>query len=179
MIEEVSWNTGTAPETENIWRKENLPVVQYMWERSSNHGKICSTAGSYAHNCIDNVERTITWLGKVGLMYPSDYGYATDGGGDQVKRMQCLYTPLYDWKDNSNCYSNDWLYDSSNYQWTMTPAPESQHANKVFNVNTSGHVYDQYAGPAYAIRPVVYLKSSVKITGGEGTSSKPYTLSIE
>ena len=30
--------------------------------------------------CNDTVERTISWLGKIGLVYPPDYGYATSGG---------------------------------------------------------------------------------------------------
>ena len=175
MIEEVVWNTGTAAVTENTWQKGNLPIVQYMWERSDFTGKQCSQGGS---PCNDNIERKTTWEGKVGLMYPSDYGYATDGGGDQVKRMQCLYTPLYNWGNNSNCKSNDWLYDSSNTQWTMTPAPNSSNAYRVFLVYTGGTVDYYYAHFAYAVRPVVYLKSNVKISGGEGTSSSPYTLTI-
>ncbi len=175
MIEEVVWNTGTAAVTENTWEKGNMPVVQYIWERSDFTGKQCN-GGSY---CNDDVQRQTTWEGKVGLMYPSDYGYATDGGKDQVKRMQCLYTPLYDWNDNSNCYSNDWLYDSQNYQWTMTPAPYSSYASAVFIVHAIGRVYYRNAYNANAARPVVYLKSSVKITGGTGSDSDPFQLKLE
>ena len=177
MIEEVIWNTGTAFGTENIWQKGNLPVVQYMWERSDFTGKQCSQGGTY---CNDNIDRQTTWEGQVGLMYPSDYGYATDGGGDQVKRMQCLYAPLFDWYNNSNCTRNDWLSDSSNEQWTMTPAPDSSSAGYVFYVGLGYISYHSAYGSNYthAVRPVVYLKSSVKIIGGTGEEGSPFELKL-
>ncbi len=175
MIEEVVWNTGTASGTENTWQKGNLAVVQYMWERSDFTGKQCQKGTSY---CSDDVQRTTTWEGKVGLMYPSDYGYATDGGGDQVKRNECLYTSLYGFDANSDCYENDWLYDSDYYQWTMTPAPYSSAVSYVFSVSSDGSVGASIAYDTPAVRPVVFLKSNVKINGGEGTSSSPYTLTL-
>ncbi len=176
MIEEVVWNTGTASGTESTWQELNVPVVQYKWERSENTGKQCNGG----NDCNDDVDRKTTWEGKVGLMYPSDYGYATDGGKKQFRRMQRLYTPLYTWSyyGNNSCYGADWLYGSSTDQWTMTPAPCSSYAHSVFRVDASGDVYRYYANGTYAVRPVVYLKSNVKINGGEGTSESPYTLSL-
>ena len=176
MIEEVVWNTGTASRAETTWEKANLPLVQYVWERSNFIGKQCTQGGTY---CNDNIERQTTWEGKVGLMYPSDYGFATDGGGDQEKRMQCLNTLLFDWNDNSDCYSNDWLSDSSNNQWTMTPAPHTSYASYVFTVGSANIVGGYYAESNITVRPVVYLKSSVKIIGGTGEKGSPFELKLE
>ncbi len=173
MIETVIWNTGTA-DTPN-WDTKNYVPRQYMWERSDNIGKQCSTTGSNASYCNDNVERQTTWEGKVGLMYPSDYGYATDGGGDPMKRIKCIYTLFSNW----GCFSNDWLFDYDNYQWTMTPAPNYSEAYNVMAVLDNaynGNVTDYRISDALAIRPVVYLKSSVKITGGDGSIDSPFTL---
>ncbi len=178
MVEEVTWNTGTSIGTESVWRAQNFTPQQYMWERSTNHGKQCSSSSS---SCNDGVTRQTTWTGKVGLMYPSDYGYATDGGGDLMKRGQCLYTPLYSW-DNSSysyCKDNDWLFYSNNYQWTMTPAPDSSYASNMFLVCAKGFVSGYKASIAYAVRPVVYLKSSVKIIGGTGEEGSPFELKLE
>ena len=121
--------------------------------------------------------RPTNWIGKVGLMYPSDYGYATSGGST-TNRERCLAKELYNWSSSSysDCKNNDWLYDSSEYQWTM--APKSGGSSDVFFVYSSGLVHFDYAGNASAVRPVLYLDSMVEITGGTGTSSDPYTLGI-
>ena len=181
MIEDVIWNTGTSPGTENMWQEVNSAIVQYMWERSAYTGKQCTQGETF---CNDLVVRQATWEGKVGLMYPSDYGYATDGGGTKSQRNECIGTKLYNGKSlwwPVVCYNNDWLRDSNN-QWTMTSAPHSSDARYVFYVNSTSNNgsldYDK-AYVSYAIRPVVYLKSSVKITGGDGSSTSPYKLSVQ
>ena len=69
--------------------------------------------------------RPTTWTGKVGLMYPSDYGYAT-GGSSSTSRATCLAKELYNWDSVSDCYNNDYLFKSSYVQWTL--APRSGHA---------------------------------------------------
>ena len=69
-------------------------------------------------------ERPTEWVGEVGLMYPSDYGYATSGGST-TNRTACLAEDLYNWKSDSSfsdCYNNDWLFDGSP-QWPLTPRP--------------------------------------------------------
>ena len=111
------------------------------------------------------------WVGEVGLVYPSDYGYATSGGDT------CLSSYLYDWGDYySNCYNNDWLYDSSSYQWTISQSLNS--SATVFLLDSNGSVYDFLdAYSANGVRPTVYLKSNIVITGGMGSSSDPYILS--
>ena len=45
-------------------------------------------------------------------MYPSDYGYATSGGSTS-NRTSCLNSELYNWDSASDCYNNDWLYNSA------------------------------------------------------------------
>ena len=174
LIENAVWNTGT---TNHNWsstaNRTETATQMYTFERSSNTGKICSS-GTY---CNDTVERTTTWIGQVGLMYPSDYGYATSGGST-TNRQACLNKELYNWGSVSDCYQNDWLYNSSIYQWTLTPVPFSSYSSVVFRVIASGFVNASIANSSYGVRPVVYLKSSVKITGGEGTSISPYTLAL-
>ena len=121
--------------------------------------------------------RPTEWIGKIGLMYPSDYGYATSGGST-TNRETCLNTELYNWNGSSvsDCKDNDWLYDSLNYQWTITP--NSSRSDLVFNLNSIGNVYNNIAGNRYAVSPALYLSSNVKISGGEGTESSPYQLSL-
>ena len=58
--------------------------------------------------------RSTSWTGKVGLMYPSDYGYATSGG-TTTNRASCLAKEMYNWDDSSvsDCKNNDWMYNSN------------------------------------------------------------------
>ena len=111
--------------------------------------------------------RATTWTGKIGLMYPSDYVYATD--------QNLCTTDAYDWDTDTNCTSNDWLYNSSLSQWTISP--RSGFAYYVFSVRSTGSVINYHAYTALGARPVAYLRSDVTLNGGEGTSSNPYTLS--
>ena len=118
------------------------------------------------------------WIGQIGLMYPSDYGYATSGGST-TNRASCLSTELYRWNNtsyvSSDCYNNDWLYDSSNYQWTLTPYSDT--SSDVFNVGS--FVYNTNASyTRVAVSPALYLTSNVKISGGDGSKTNPFTLSL-
>ena len=120
--------------------------------------------------------RPTYWIGKIGLMYPSDYGYATSGG-TTTNRASCLAKELFSWNSSSysDCKNNDYLYNSSLYQWTITP--DSSHSNRVFYVVATGYVYNYVArNSSSSASPVLYLKSTVEITGGDGTSGNPFTL---
>ena len=121
--------------------------------------------------------RPTEWIGKIGLMYPSDYGYATSGGST-TNRETCLNTKLSNWDSSnvSDCKNNDWLYDSSNSQWTITPASSASY--RVFTLSGNGRVNNSFAYSRYAVSAALYLSSNVKISGGEGTESSPYQLSL-
>ena len=116
------------------------------------------------------VTRTTNWTGKVGLMYPSDYGYASSGcrNGEQT---------LYNY-DNETCTSTNWLYNSDYYyQWLLAPLL-TKYSYLVRDVYSFGTVGNNSAANDLGARPVIYLSSSVKITGGNGTLSSPYELEI-
>ena len=114
------------------------------------------------------------WIGKVGLMYPSDYGYATSAG-TSVNRLVCLNKDLNHWNELSNCYQNDWLYNKY-YQWFMTSLSNTNEL--VFSLYESGGLGYGYAINAREVHPTVYLKANVKITDGDGSSSNPYVLKL-
>ena len=116
--------------------------------------------------------RSTNWTGKVGLIYPSDYGYATSGNSSTT-RATCLAKELYNWDGASACYQNDWLFKSS-YMWSLSPYSSS--SNNVFIVISSGYVNDNNAVHANGVWPVVYLKSTIKVTTGTGSSDSPFIL---
>ncbi len=112
----------------------------------------------------------------VGLIYPSDYGYATNGGSKG--REDCFKTALYNWDTESyqtNCANNDWLKPSSSYLWTITPLSGGSYS--AFGVSSLGYVNNNfYVYHSSVVWPVVYLKSNIQISDGEGTFEKPYNL---
>ncbi len=150
-LEKVYWNTGTF-ETED---DSYIYLNTYNAERSSHNGREqCNFLEPY---CNDKIDRTTKWLGYIGLMYPSDYWFAV---GEEA-RNDCLQVPLGYFGD-FECQNNDWLYNEE-YQWTMTPAPHSEYAQQVYAIFDEGNGLNIGSILSYDIRPVVYLKSSVRI----------------
>ena len=179
MLGNAVWNTGSPGDAVWIFSSEGLAKHFYTYERSENTGKTC-TSGTY---CTDTVARTTTWTGKIGLMYPSDYGYATSGGSG-VDRATCLNKELCEWYYNDantvDCVNNDWLinFDYSQYysQWTLSPVDDGISGYRMFYVAYSGDVHDSDAYENLGVRPVGYLLPSVKISSGTGSESDPFTL---
>ncbi|MBR1748175.1 MAG: hypothetical protein IJ743_00095 [Bacilli bacterium] len=168
MIDNHIWNLGSNDGT--IYVFNNIKVKPlYELERSNNFGKICNGG----EGCNDTVDRTLTWEGYVGLMYPSDYGYAVGG---EVRDNCIVNTNLYNYNTN-NCNMNDWILYSDN-QWTITPFAHSSSAMNVFFVDSNGTVQGTSAVNEYAVRPTVFLKSNV-VMSGSGTPTNPYVLSLE
>ena len=157
MIETVTWKLGGTANYSSV--SNGLASHFYNYERGTT---------VYSGNAT-------TWSGKVALMYPSDYGYATSGG-TTANRKTCLAKELYNWDTESDCKNNDWLYDSNTIQWTLTS--DSSISFGVFYVHNTGYVTRYNASYVIGARPSVYLTSNVKISGGDGSSSNPYTLSV-
>ena len=117
--------------------------------------------------------RSTSWTGKVGLIYPSDYGYATSGG-TTTNRASCLAKELLNWDSSSvsDCKNNDWMYNSSKGQWTITPRQDISYVFDVYD----GCVVDYGAIINHGVRPVVHLNSAIKVITGSGTKESPYIL---
>ncbi|MBS7020970.1 MAG: type II secretion system protein [Firmicutes bacterium] len=130
-------------------------------------------SGMYAKTMYEKERGTTVYTGNptttnqnIGLMYPSDYGYAA--------RSTCS-NDLYNYTAPNCSTSGNWLYITSRYQWLQTP--QSNSALYAFLVDNSGYVDRGNITTAYALRPVIHLKSNIGITGGDGTSANPYVIS--
>ena len=156
-----------------VW---NLGGTDYSHYSSSTLG-LASHWYGYERGTTVYSGRPTTWPGKIGLMYPSDYGYATSGG-TTTNRASCLAKELYNWDGVSDCYNNDYLFKSSYNQWTLTPSLSG--AVDVFRVGTEGSVGDDFArNDGRFVRPVAFLKSNILLSGvGDGSSNSPYQLKV-
>ena len=162
LIDDAVWSLGTTASYSTS--ADGLASNWYHYER-----------GNYViSNPTDGIVRSTTWSGVVGLPYLSDYGYAT-GGGEIVNRETCLGKELLRWGSEgySDCVTGNWLAYSNSY-WTIVPG--GVYARDVFFV--SWGVTTRYAHDAISVFPTLYLKSNVKIVGGDGSTLKPYTIGI-
>ena len=113
-----------------------------------------------------NTNMPLYWDGKIALMYPSDYGYAAGN--------KCVTnTDISDY--NTECKNNDWLNDTSNYQWLMSPYSGGD-SGLEFILYAAGHVNAGYVYFPEAIRPTFYLSKDVVITEGTGEKNNPYII---
>ena len=179
--------------TENLETRikliRNESLGNYSWDTKWNLGGFTNTNTNLIPSTMYVNERgatvysgrPTTWTGKVALIYPSDYGYATMGGLDAA-RSECIETlsttsstiPGKTWRNNynSDCKNNDWLNPSSDVNWLLSPLLDI--GNHAFYATTLGIVNNYYTYNAYAVLPSVYLKSDVSILSGSGTESDPY-----
>ena len=146
----------------------------YLGENSAPEGVMTNQFYTYERGTDRyDTSRPLYWDGMVGLMYPSDYGYAAGN--------TCV-TGTDPYNYDGGCKNKDWLWmtNSSDYtnsgEWLMLP--NSGYFHIVFYVNSSGYVFNRnFSHRVLSVRPVFYLTSSTTITGGEGTSASPYILS--
>ena len=114
---------------------------------------------------------------KIGLMYPSDYGYATTAE-NTTNKSSCRTLTLGNWGD---CGKNNWIFNSgisNKSEWVISPFYSSITAMRINiggSLGAGGTLDDWVVVYEYSVRPTFYLDSSVlKIVGGTGTSTDPY-----
>ena len=114
-----------------------------------------------------------SWVGKLALMYASDYGYASDN---------CEVKLLYELNDDASkdiraCNQTNWLYNIKTYEWLL---PHFVGDSRAFFVGNTGYIYINYIkSNQMAVRPTLYLKPNVQIMDGDGTSTNPYVFALD
>ena len=151
----------------STYRNMISPSTYYLGGATSSNYQTLTASGYY------NAERDSTQVysgnpanttQNIGLMYPSDYGYAAG--------ESCLSTALNSY--NHSCKNTDYLLIGKT-EWLQAPcASDSNLAAYQYvsgYVNIVGVYY--YTG---AVRPVLYLNTNVQITDGIGSQSNPFKL---
>ena len=119
---------------------------------------------SYEHS------KAITWNGKVGLLAPYEFLYASTADGCDNVAQNKYYNGCgdssVDWLDFRSCcklisphFSHNWSY----FDGTISG-------------NTGGFLFGDSVQNARNVYPVVYLKPSVNIISGTGSYGDPYIL---
>lgn len=164
MITSAVWNTGGVN-----WSQGAVVKNSYAAERGTVTGKICESDTMYngAYYCTDEVTRTTSYTDEIGLIYLSDYLYASKDTNCRTKGTNESYY----------CKNDNWLHTGYHY-WLLSPNADSAYSTHSWIANGLGRTGTDHAGYASGVRPSVYLKSNIKITGGTGTETDPYKLSL-
>ena len=159
MIEEVKWYAGVISGEDYSKRMYGRPRILYRYEKQG----------------VKNFRYSFKWTGKIALLNPSDYGLATNGDG---RREECLNVAVHAWdilESSSGCYNDNYLHKSANY-WTLSSTSTLDVGLASYYISRTGDLDNGYHNMARDVYPSLYLKSSVQITGGDGSISNPYIL---
>ena len=146
-------------------------IENATWNLGGYDGSSVTTANMYTYERGATVYsgNSVVTTGKVGLMYPSDYGYSvTNANCSHTSRNLGSY-------DSSSCGGKAWLLKYG-YEWTNSP--NSGSSSHVFYVGSNAYLNHTNANYGHGVRPVLYLKSNVYVTGGDGSINNPYQLSL-
>lgn len=192
-IEEVNWGLGATAginqtASEFYTAERGSGVVNYLTGINQTANGNSSYSASF----------------KVGLFYPSDYGFANNDS-------TCLSSNLGSY--SSNCRTNNWMSGMTN-AWTITPSTNVTNVTRNYQVSRTGNGWSGYtytmrryyhvsnrnfatgtgglelkdiyytnndndANNYYntgAVYPSFYLKDDVTIVSGTGTQSDPYII---
>ncbi len=142
-------------------RSLEVPTCQHFFKGTNS---CTATAGNCRSPEFDYIQGDATpIINKIGLMYLSDwYSTYSDEKNDGERWLQLGFQEM----TMTRGYKKFYL--------TSTAQGLKCDGNSCVTSDSIGSA----TGNVAAIRPVFYLKSSVKFTGGDGTKSNPYTLGL-
>ena len=163
MIGNTKYYLGGKNPTSNDGYTDT-PLQFYSYERKTKN----TTSNEFYYGTNPN-----SWVGKLGLMYLSDYGYASSN---------CENKKIWDNNSSSNdiraCNGTNWLYNIKVNEWILPQLASESSYGFIVNSVGSARINGVNFNP-FAVRPVLYLTSSVQITGGNGTSTDPYVIGMD
>ena len=146
-IANVRWNLGGTSSN------KISALSMYNNERGTAH----------ISNPSDGITRTNTWDGKIGLIYPSDYGYASTDAACRNNLSNA----------DKSCKNNNWLSYSS--MWTLTSYTTSSYDPVLSSANGFIGFYNtNHAATRGSVFPTLFLKSNIILIDGNGDITNPY-----
>lgn len=113
----------------------------------------------YTHELGDEKNANVYVDAKIGLLYISDYGYATSS----------------DYYNASLSGVENWLNNNQD-TWFMTRDNASNEIQ--FYLEADGSIGTSDVSTLHYVRPTFYLNSNIKIAGGIGTIDSPYRIEV-
>ncbi len=179
MVATVKWNLGGISSIAN--------TVETIYQREkSNYTCATITSNTACTQGTNSLIRPTYWYGKVGLMYPSDYGYSGGGSNDGTTypRSSCLSANLnasgnyrtYCGLMSYLTYKNATASSKGTAINGVTLTNYSSRTEYITQVSSSGFVTSGYAYSSYNTRPALYLNADTVVIDGDGSYNNPYRL---
>ncbi len=153
MIEDSIWYLGGFNNDE--YRNYNVKQFYAVERDSIGYGSNPTIYGP------ENANGNST---KIGLMYPSDYGYAA--------YPDAWTTDLISYS-SSTITQNNWLHMGLT-EWLITP--NLSVVNQCLRISYNGIAATISANGGYSVRPVFYLKFNISYASGNGTKGSPFRI---
>ena len=170
------WNKPTI----NIWSESNLNKINLNTNFINNIGstwasKIANTKWKVGGNTWSNlgsvvpltsyqneiINVTDVYNAKVGLMYISDYAFATRSN---------YWTSKMNEYNNLRLISNNWMYMGL-WEWVLTRNTEN--SEEAFNIMPTGEIGNFSVTNGFYVRVVFNLSPSVTYVSGDGSMNNP------
>lgn len=163
-------NNWTRPATLNDYL--NQTYINTLSDKDKVDTNLTWSIGAVTHvnNNLGNQisdENSKTWDGRIALITASEY-LRTNSNKNNCETYQDVFN------NYNSCKNTTWLYINDDW-WTLSAYKGDSEPCIV--VKASGSLSTaSSANNSYGVRPTLYLKSTVKITGGTGTQNDPYTI---
>lgn len=158
--------------------KNMIADTKYYLGGSNTHSGGAETYYVWERGTTVYSGRSKNFIGKISLMYLSDFYGSYALGVDDM-----CYTNSFNCNENGGgTPTNSWIYNTNSYSSQWTISPYSNNNIFAFSIEAAGTIKDynndNRVVNANGIRPVLYLKSDIKIISGDGTEQNPYQLSL-
>ena len=169
------YTNSQAKTTLESWYQTNIGSKSDLAKNVASGAYYCEQAKAKFADSYTSGSAVMTTYNK----YTPDFKCIADGNGKGVVSAsvglltydEAVYAGGYYGQSNSNYY----LYNNT-YFWTMSPAGFSGSYSRVWRVNATGVVSNDYVNHPYAVRPVIIMNADTLATGS-GTSSDPFVVS--
>ena len=109
-----------------------------------------------------------TWDGKVALIYPSDYMYASS---------KCYNNGTIGYNyGNTTCTNTNWMLNTSSWFWTISPGTGYVNNPTFVESGSMGHSKYGVNNSYGSVRQALYLSSDIKYISGDGSSNNPFVI---
>ena len=152
-IEKTKWYLGSP----SILSQENFTTEDfYKFERSNTKG--------YSQGALFHID-------KIGLMYPSDYGYSI---------MKQYWLNAID-NNKENYKNNSWLFLASD-NWLISPESTLYTADgpQAWVLKLDGSITHTFVmNRILGVRPTFYLKTDILYKSGDGSKTDPFQITLK
>ena len=152
---------------DNSLRNYIETVTWYLYGGDYNQSKqnfyLCERGGNSCTPSGQN-QGAASVTSKIGLMYVSDYMYASGNFSVSDSITSTMQFGI-----------NNWL-NKAGFEWTITPSSlDDEGVMSIYQ----GSIASNSCIIPFDFRPTFYLKSSVYVTGGNGSFDNPYTIACD